>query len=157
MHVEIQRQIELPGIPDNQTLKHFVAAAMPDDDPREVCIRIVDEAEGRALNLRWRGKDYATNVLSFPAGAPVGIPAAEVPDLLGDIVLCAPVVAREAQTREKPLEHHWAHLIVHGILHLQGHDHIEQPSAALMEQAERDCLSRLEIPDPYLDEPDLVS
>ncbi|MCA1777869.1 MAG: rRNA maturation RNase YbeY [Xanthomonadaceae bacterium] len=157
MHVEIQRQIELPGIPDNQTLSRFVAAVISGNDSGALCLRIVDEAEGRALNLQWRGKDYATNVLSFAAGTPVGVPAAAVPNLLGDIVLCAPVIAREAQMQGKALEHHWAHLIVHGILHLRGHDHVEPHSAALMEQVERDCLAQLAIPDPYADESDLGS
>lgn len=152
MSVEIQRQLELDGIPDDESLCKYAEAAIDEAARPEICIRIVDEAEGRALNLQWRGKDYATNVLSFPGEVPPGVPAGEIPDLMGDIVLCAPVVAREAQARDKPLSHHWAHLIVHGVLHLRGFDHIEQPSALLMEQRERDILAGLEIPDPYCDD-----
>jgi len=83
---------------------------------------------------------------------PPGVPPDEMPELMGDIVLCAPVVAREAQAQDKPVAHHWAHLIVHGVLHLQGFDHIEQPSASLMEQREREILAGLEISDPYRDD-----
>jgi len=152
MPVEIQRQLELAGIPEDSSLLSYAQAAMENPERSEVCIRIVDEAEGRAMNLQWRGKDYATNVLSFPGSFPPGMPAGEVPELMGDIVLCAPVVAREAQAQGKPLAHHWAHLIVHGVLHLRGFDHIEQPSASLMEQREREILAGLDIPDPYRDD-----
>ena len=152
MRVEIQRQLELDGIPDDRSLSRYAEAAMDDPSQAAICIRIVDEAEGRALNLQWRGKDAATNVLSFPGSVPPGVPAEQVPELTGDIVLCAPVVAREAQAQDKPLAHHWAHLIVHGVLHLQGFDHIEQPSASLMEQREREILAGLQIPDPYRDD-----
>jgi len=149
MRVDIQRQLELAGIPDDASLRSYAQAAVDEGAAAEICIRIVDEAEGRAMNLQWRGKDYATNVLSFPGSAPPGVPAGEMPELMGDIVLCAPVVAREAQAQGKPPANHWAHLIVHGVLHLRGFDHIEQPSASLMEQREREILTGLEIPDPY--------
>jgi len=149
--VEIQRQLELESIPEDHQLRGFAEAAMEDSGNGQICVRIVDEAEGRALNLNWRGRDYATNVLSFPGSVPPGLPAAWTPALMGDIVLCAPVVAREAQTQEKPLAFHWAHLIVHGVLHLRGFDHIEQRSAALMEQREREILAGLGMPDPYRD------
>lgn len=157
MPVEIQRQVELDGIPDDESLRKYAEAALDQsamDNPAQagICIRVVDEAEGRALNLQWRGKDYATNVLSFPGSVPPGVPPGEVPEMMGDIVLCAPVVAREAQAGGKPLAHHWAHLVVHGVLHLRGFDHIEQPSASLMEQRERDLLAGLDIPDPYTDD-----
>lgn len=152
MGVEIQRQLELDGIPDDQSLSRYAEAAMDESSRSEVCIRIVDEAEGRALNLQWRGKDYATNVLSFPGSAPPGMPGGEAPELMGDIVLCAPVVARESQARDKPVAHHWAHLVVHGVLHLRGFDHIQPPSAALMERREREILDGLGIPDPYADD-----
>lgn len=152
MRVEIQRQLELDGIPDDASLRSYARAAIDEGAAAEICIRIVDEAEGRAMNLQWRGKDYATNVLSFPGSVPPGVPAGEMPQLMGDIVLCAPVVAREAQAQGKSLVQHWAHLIVHGVLHLQGFDHIEQPSASLMEQREREILGGLDIPDPYRDD-----
>lgn len=156
MPVEIQRQLELDGIPDDESLRKYAEAALDQsamDNPAqvEICVRVVDEAEGRALNLQWRGKDYATNVLSFPGSVPPGLPAGSVPELMGDVVVCAPVVAREAQARDKALAHHWAHLIVHGVLHLRGFDHIEQPSASLMEQREREILAGLGISDPYLE------
>ena len=152
MSVEVQRQLELDGIPDDRNLTQFAEAALDRPANAAICIRIVDEAEGRALNLQWRGKDYATNVLSFTASVPPGVPVGEAPALMGDIVLCAPVVAREAAAQGKPLAHHWAHLIVHGVLHLHGFDHIEQPSASLMEQREREILAGLDIPDPYRDD-----
>jgi|SRR6056297_762052 len=152
MRVEIQRQLELDGIPDDASLRSYAQAAVDEAKGAEVCIRIVDEAEGRALNLQWRGKDYATNVLSFPGSAAPGVPAGEAPGHMGDVVLCAPVVAREAHAQGKSPAHHWAHLIVHGVLHLQGFDHIEQPSASLMEQREREILAGLDIPDPYRDD-----
>lgn len=159
MRVEIQRQLELDGIPDDQSLRTFAEAALDQSamDNRaqaEICVRIVDEAEGRALNLQWRGKDYATNVLSFPGSVPPGLPAGSAPGLMGDVVLCAPVVAREAHDQSKRPAHHWAHLIVHGVLHLRGFDHIEQPSASLMEQREREILAGLGISDPYLESND---
>ena len=151
MRVEIQRQLELDGIPDDQALSRWAEAAMDAPAQAAVCIRVVDEAEGRALNLQWRGKDYATNVLSFPGSVPPGLPAGSTPALMGDIVLCAPVVAREAQAQEKMPAHHWAHLVIHGVLHLRGFDHIEQASASRMEQCEREVLAGLDIPDPYCD------
>ena len=108
-------------------------------------MRVVDEPEMRALNARYRGKDYATNVLSFPAELPPGV---ELP-LLGDIVVCAPVVAREAQEQHKRERWHWAHLMVHGTLHLLGHDHERPRQAAGMEAIERRILGALGIADPY--------
>lgn len=149
MSVDIQRQVELDGIPDDEQLQTYAAAALADLESVGICLRIVDEAEGRALNLQWRGKDYATNVLSFPGSAPPGLPPDEASALSGDIVLCAPVIAREADVQSRPLAHHWAHLVIHGLLHLQGFDHIEEASAAEMEDRERRLLVDLGIPDPY--------
>lgn len=111
----------------------------------ELSIRIVGLDEGRELNHQYRGKDYATNVLSFPVELPDGI---EVP-LIGDLVICAPVVAREAAEQGKPERHHWAHLTVHGTLHLLGYDHIVDDEAEAMENLERNILASLGIPDPY--------
>ncbi|HEY8856303.1 MAG TPA: rRNA maturation RNase YbeY [Rugosibacter sp.] len=110
--------------------------------PAEVTIRFVDAAEGQLLNQHWRGKDYATNVLSFPYQ--------QEPLLQGDLVICSSVVLREAAEQKKPPEAHFAHLIVHGILHLQGFDHeTNAADAALMETREREILSHLGYPDPY--------
>lgn len=110
-----------------------------------VAIRVVDNAESQVLNHDYRGKDYPTNVLSFPADIH---PEVEL-DHLGDIVICAPVVEAEAAQQGKELGSHWAHMVTHGVLHLLGHDHIEEPAAEAMESLERDILARLAIADPY--------
>ncbi|HKK22196.1 MAG TPA: rRNA maturation RNase YbeY, partial [Pseudohaliea sp.] len=126
--------------------ERWVAAALGGDGgAAELTVRVVDEAEGRELNRRYRGKDYATNVLSFPADLPPGV---DLP-LLGDLVLCAPVVAREAAGQGKLEAHHWAHLTVHGVLHLLGEDHQGDAEAERMEAAERRILAGLGMPDPY--------
>jgi len=109
-----------------------------------VTIRFVDSQEGRLLNRDYRGKDYATNVLSFPyASAPI---------LCGDLVICAPVVEREAGEQGKSAEAHYVHLIVHGLLHLQGHAHESSMEACLMEEHERAILASLGYADPYAGE-----
>ena len=128
------------------------AAAGSRGDGAEVAVRVVGLAEGRRLNLVWRGRDYATTVLSFPVptGAPVASGAARQRTRpLGDIVLCAPVVAREAARQGKPPIAHWAHLVVHGCLHLLGHDHERVIDARRMERRERRVLAALGFPDPY--------
>ncbi|GAB3465579.1 rRNA maturation RNase YbeY [Azotobacter salinestris] len=112
----------------------------------ELTIRLVDEAEGRELNRTWRHKDYPTNVLSFPADIPDGL--LDIP-LLGDLVICVPVVEREAAEQDKAPDAHWAHLVIHGCLHLLGYDHIEDAEAEEMESLERDLLAELGYPDPY--------
>ncbi len=117
----------------------------------ELTIRLVDEEEGRELNHTWRHKDYPTNVLSFPAevpDGPGGVPLLDIP-LLGDLVICAPVVEREAAEQGKTAEAHWAHMVIHGCLHLLGYDHIEDEEAEEMEALERDLLLELGHPDPY--------
>ncbi|HHQ4660208.1 TPA: rRNA maturation RNase YbeY [Aeromonas veronii] len=114
----------------------------------EVTVRIVDEAESNELNLTYRGKDKPTNVLSFPFEAPPGL---ELP-LLGDLVICRQVVEREAQEQGKPLMAHWAHMVVHGSLHLLGYDHIDDEEAEEMEQLERDIMQELGFADPYLND-----
>ena len=110
----------------------------------EIALRVVDEDEGRMLNREYRGKDYATNVLTFPL--------AEEPLLMGDIVLCAPVVAREAEAQQKPLLAHYAHLTVHGVLHLQGYDHETEAEAVQMESMETEIITKMGYADPYLSE-----
>lgn len=136
----IQIASQLANIPTNVQFKKWAKAALRVDT--EVTIRIVDEAEGRALNLAYRGKDYATNVLTFPL--------IETPHLMGDIVICAPVVAAEAVTQNKPLEAHFAHLTVHGMLHLGGFDHETEAQAELMEAIEIQILAKLGYANPYL-------
>lgn len=115
----------------------------------EVCIRVVDAAESRQLNSSFRGQDRPTNVLSFPAD--VEIPEAEegTDRILGDIVICDPVVRREAQTQNKSVHDHYAHMVVHGMLHLYGHDHVDPDEAEAMEDTEREILGELDIIDPY--------
>lgn len=137
------------GVPASRSFAAWVHAALAAAGRRknaELAIRIVGAREGRVLNRTWRGRDYATNVLSFPAELPRGV---TVP-LLGDLVICAPVVAREAREQRKPLRDHYAHLTVHGVLHLIGHDHENATQAARMEALERRVLSKFGVPDPYL-------
>ncbi len=110
-----------------------------------VCIKVVDEAESQALNHTYRGKDQPTNVLSFPS---------EVPDFvasthLGDLAICATVVEQEATAQNKSLEHHWAHMSIHGVLHLLGYDHMEDDEAEEMEALEVELLKDLGVEDPY--------
>lgn len=134
------------GLPASVSFRRWVTAALAGRIRRaDLALRVVDVDEGLALNRHYRGKDYATNVLSFPAELPPGV---ELP-ILGDIVLCAPVVAREATEQGKRLTHHYAHLTVHGVLHLLGFDHEETREAEAMEQLEREILAGLGIDDPY--------
>ena len=115
----------------------------------EMTIRLVDEDEARELNSTWRHKDYATNVLSFPADVPDEF--LDIP-LLGDLVICVAVVEREAAEQGKALDAHWAHLVIHGCLHLLGYDHIDDDEAEEMEALERTLLAELGHPDPYADD-----
>ncbi|MEO1947838.1 MAG: rRNA maturation RNase YbeY, partial [Methylophilaceae bacterium] len=121
-----QNASDLGNLPTKSQFRKWAKATLRVDT--EMTIRIVDEAEGRALNLAYRGKDYATNVLSFPL--------TEEPCLVGDIIICAPVVIREAKEQHKTVEAHFAHLAVHGTLHLHGYDHLNDDQAGLMESIE---------------------
>jgi len=145
--------LEPGGVPGRPAFRRWVAATIAAADPTRqraaLTPRVVDEAEGRLLNRDWRGSDYATNVLSFAADG-VGHVA---PELLGDLVLCAPVLAREAAAAGRAADLHWAHLVVHGTLHLLGHAHDEPQQAARMEALERQVLASLGFPDPYPDDP----
>ena len=138
------------GVPSSASFRKWVAAALADRDaPAEMAIRIVGADEGRELNRTYRGKDYATNVLSFPAESPEGLPEDVELPLLGDLVICAEVVAREAAEQGKRPADHWAHLVVHGTLHLLGWDHEADDEAEAMEAREREILAGLGIADPY--------
>ena len=134
------------GLPSAQSFKKWAAAAVKGRIRRaDLAIRLVDNKEGCALNRHYRGKDYPTNVLRFPADLPEGV---TVP-LLGDVVICAPVVAKEAKEQGKTLAAHYAHLTIHGVLHLLGMNHEDEREAVLMEQLERDILADLGYSDPY--------
>lgn len=127
------------NLPASRQFRRWVLAALRVDT--EVTLRIVDEKEGRALNKSYRDKDYATNVLTFPL--------TETPHLMGDIIICAPVVEAEAKAQNKTLAAHFAHLTVHGILHLHGYNHEIEAQANLMEALEIDIMKKLGFTDPY--------
>ncbi|MBS0577350.1 MAG: rRNA maturation RNase YbeY [Proteobacteria bacterium] len=146
LDVAVSYGLPRKGLPAAASFRKWVAAALENRILRaDVCLRLVDEREGRSLNRHYRGKNYATNVLSFPAEIPENV---KLP-LLGDIVLCAPVIAREAREQHKELNAHYAHLTVHGILHLLGFDHDDEREADIMETIERGVLAVLGLPDPY--------
>lgn len=149
-HLELDLQVATEStadLPSEDDFSSWVKVALPTSgDEYEVTVRIVDEEESQALNNEYRGKDKPTNVLSFPFEAPMDL---EIP-LLGDLVICSQVVSREAIEQDKPLLHHWAHMTIHGILHLRGYDHINDDEAEEMEALETQLLASLTIPDPYL-------
>ena len=137
------------GLPTESQFQGWLDAVIPQfQEESEVTIRLVDDAESHELNLTYRGKDKSTNVLSFPFEAPPGI---EMP-LLGDLIICRQVVEKEAQEQGKPLEAHWAHMVVHGSLHLLGYDHIEDDEAEEMESLETEIMLALGYEDPYIAE-----
>ena len=143
----VQYATDSTDIPTRPKFRRWVKAALTQG--AEIVLRIVDEAEGCELNHQFRNKDYATNVLTFFYD--------DTQPLTGDIVLCAPVVSKEAQQQHKNLIAHYAHLTVHGILHLQGYDHIEEAEAVVMEQLETQILARLGYDDPYTEHGDAIS
>ncbi|MBU1691384.1 MAG: rRNA maturation RNase YbeY [Gammaproteobacteria bacterium] len=144
LSLSVQYAAKPEDVPTRAQFRRWVKAALRQD--AEIALRIVDEEEGRALNRDYRGKDYATNVLTFVYDDE--FPGAQLP-LAGDIVLCAPVVAREAVQQEKPVEAHYAHLTVHGVLHLQGYDHESDEQAQQMEALEIQIVTKLGYSDPY--------
>ncbi|PSN09462.1 rRNA maturation RNase YbeY [Siccibacter turicensis] len=148
--LDLQIACEDPaGLPDEAQFQTWLDAVIPQfQEESEVTIRIVDDAESHELNLAYRGKDKSTNVLSFPFEAPPGI---ELP-LLGDLIICRQVVEREAREQEKPLHAHWAHMVIHGSLHLLGYDHIEDNEAEEMEGIETEIMLALGFADPYIAE-----
>ncbi|HHF3391212.1 metal-binding heat shock protein [Haemophilus influenzae] len=148
--VDLQIATEnIEGLPtEEQIVQWATGAVQPEGNEVEMTVRIVDEAESQELNLTYRGKDRPTNVLSFPFECPDEV---ELP-LLGDLVICRQVVEREASEQEKPLMAHWAHMVVHGSLHLLGYDHIEDDEAEEMESLETQIMQGLGFADPYLAE-----
>lgn len=146
--IEIQVVFAAEGLPDQQQIQRWVDAALEDvEQDTEIVVRIVDEQESAELNQQYRHKSGPTNILSFPVEVPEGIEL----NLLGDLVICAPVLEKEAREQNKPLAHHWAHIIVHGILHLRGYDHIDESEAELMENKEIIILNQLQINNPYIE------
>lgn len=148
VHVGRANGLTAAGIPRADSFRRWAAAALAVTRRRrasELSIRLVGTEEGRAFNRDYRGRDYATNVMSFPVELPSGLRT----PLLGDLIVCAPVVAREAAEQHKPLRAHYAHMTVHGVLHLLGYDHISDTDAERMEALERRALAGLGIADPY--------
>ena len=148
LEVGVSYAVPRRGVPAPASFRRWAEAALHDAHhrkPAELSIRIVGAREGRALNRQYRGKDYATNVLSFPVELPRGVAS----PLLGDLVICAAVVAREAREQAKPPRDHYAHLTVHGVLHLLGFDHQNERGAVRMETLETRILAGLGIADPY--------
>ncbi|MDP1663970.1 MAG: rRNA maturation RNase YbeY [Methylobacter sp.] len=144
--MEIQTVFESADQPDQQQIQLWIDTALDDyEQDTEIVVRIVDEQESAELNEQYRHKSGPTNILSFPVDLPEGIEL----DLLGDLVICAPVVEKEALEQDKLLAHHWAHIIVHGVLHLLGYDHIDDDEAELMENKEIAILNKLHINNPY--------
>lgn len=144
--VHVQYATQRTGVPSVTEIRRCVEAALAGRVARgEVLVRVVDEAESAELNLNYRGKSGPTNVLSFPFEPPPGIPSS----LLGDLIICAPVVRREAREQDKPARAHWSHMLVHGCLHLLGYDHQNDDDAERMEALEVAVLRELGIDDPY--------
>ena len=163
--LDLQIAADGGDLPDPAELERWVRAAVSAGapartGPTELTIRIVGEQEGAELNLRFRGRAGPTNVLSFPFEAPSAIAGLDDPAispvaaLLGDLVICAPVVARESDAQSKSPDAHWAHMVVHGVLHLLGQDHIDPDEAARMEALETVILGGLGFPPPYEVPPD---
>ena len=146
VHIDLINNSNSKQLPELSDLELWATAAVGEQrEEAEISLLIVDEAEGAELNQQWRNKNGPTNVLSFPSDLPaeLGLP------LLGDLVICAPVVAKEALEQKKSLSSHWAHMVVHGTLHLLGFDHIDDDQAEEMESLETDILARIGYPDPY--------
>lgn len=147
-HIEIQAVFESAGQPDEQQIQAWVDAALDGyQQDTEIVVRIVGEQESAELNGQYRHKSGPTNILSFPVEVPEGVEL----NLLGDLVICAPVLEKEALEQNKQLADHWAHIIVHGVLHLLGYDHIDETEAELMESKEIAILDKLQINNPYIE------
>lgn len=148
-YLEIQLATSYADYPSEQQFQLWLDTVLQEDDQdSEIVIRLVDDQESAELNQQYRHKQGPTNILSFPFEAPDGFDT----DLLGDLVICAPLIALEALQQNKQLFDHWAHITIHGVLHLLGYDHIDDAEAEEMEALEIKILSRLNINNPYLEE-----
>jgi len=150
LSLAVQYACDARIMPKRAQLRRWVKTALQRDV--RMTLRIVDEAEGRELNKNYRGKDYATNVLTFvydDEPTPPGLPLSGEEILSGDVVICAPVVEQEAAAQHKELLAHYAHLAIHAALHLQGYDHLNDIDAAEMEALETALMLKLHYPDPY--------
>ena len=145
LDINIQTRCAAARLPRPATLRDIAKQALSAMQDAEITIRIVDEGESRRLNKQWRNIDKPTNVLSFPLSRGDGL----VPMLLGDLVICAPLLEKEAAAQNKPLPAHWAHIVIHGTLHLLGHDHIDAAEAEAMESLETAIMRKCGYPDPY--------
>lgn len=151
LELEVIRDVESANLPADEEFQRWASLALEGRRAGgELCIRIITPDESQQLNCDYRGKDKPTNVLSFPFEAPsFDIPGGLPIDIIGDLAICAAVVEREATEQNKVLAHHWAHMVIHGTLHLLGFDHINDDEAEIMESLERELLAQLQIPDPY--------
>ena len=149
--IDIQLACQASDIPDEQLIRHWAEAALQAGgaDSGSITVRIVEPEESRQLNAGYRGKDRATNVLSFPFSMPEGLPEGALETILGDLVICAAVVNHEASEQDKTSEAHWAHMLTHGVLHLLGHDHQSEQDASEMESLECRILADLGFANPY--------
>ncbi|MEZ9599729.1 rRNA maturation RNase YbeY [Vibrio sp. 10N.286.46.A8] len=150
MSIELDLQLAVEneqGLPTEQDIQLWLDKTIPQFQKNaELTVRIVDTQESHQLNHDYRGKDKPTNVLSFPFEAPPGVEL----DLLGDLIICRQVVEKEAEEQSKPLLAHWAHMVVHGSLHLLGYDHIEDDEAEEMESLETEIMQTMGFEDPYI-------
>lgn len=154
LYLDLQNMIESDNVPEQAIIEHWIKKTLSAEaeftksalnDEYELTVRIVDKDEIKNLNNTYRHKDKSTNVLSFPFDSP---PEVELP-LLGDLIICHDVVLEEAEEQKKAIFEHWAHMIVHGVLHLKGYDHIEDSEAQIMEALEIQILKQLNIANPY--------
>jgi probable rRNA maturation factor len=149
--VDIQHACTVADLPDDSSLRRWAVSAWLQDYESEVTLRLVDARESAELNDQFRQKAYPTNVLSFLFEQPIGV---TVP-LAGDLVICAGVVAKEALEQHKSRDAHWAHMVIHGMLHLQGYDHMTEGEASEMEAIEIRLLRQLGYSNPYITQPDI--
>lgn len=154
LYIDLQVAVDNNGdLPNTEQLQIWVSAALAaaqyNAEEAELSVRFVDKNESQSLNHQYRDKDKPTNVLSFPFEQPLGLPRDAQLPLLGDLVICTSVVSSEAREQGKPLESHWAHMLVHGTLHLLGFDHIDDAEAEQMEALEIQILSGLGYSNPY--------